>query len=496
MAQTRPIPSEDAEWSYGKSAPWWDDEIQTAHRELTQAEHSFRRVGTQEAYDLLMGIQSTFQHLRHKKKQDSWRAYCESFDEHTSISELFNAAKRFRNRSSSSDPGMSDETLQLFAKRLAPDSVTQAPTFDQSETGPDEYFGREFTMEELKDVLSSVTDSAPGIDRIRYSMVSCLPHEAKQFLLDCYNEAYRESRAPAWWKIARVIAIKKPGKDARKPESWRPICLLSVLRKVYEKLQLLRLEYWAERNGILADTQYGFRKGRSTMDCLTILLNYIYMAFEKRQVVVASFLDIEGAFDNVDINVLCNKLRGLGVPSNIVRMIWDMMSERSLVFEYQRGGKFQRVGNVGLPQGASDSPFMYNIYTHDLHTVLGEGVEMVEFADDVAMVTMDKNVERAVNRMQRSMDAVRTYFRGLGLELSEKKTIAQIFSRCHVQIYPELTLPSRDGDTRVSIWNREVAATYLGRKLDRKLLMNADMDYTVKRCEQMLNFMRAIAGTW
>ena len=495
-AQTKSLPSDEQAWQYSTTSPWWDEEVGVAHRSLIQAERFFKRSGTQDAFDQVMEKQREFQRLRHTKKQESWRSRCEEFDEHTPLSELFGAARRYRNRAAASEPTMTDETLHLFAKRLAPDSTFCPPTFEQSRDDPIGELSDEFTMDEFETVLASANDSAPGVDRIKYSMLTHLTHESKQFLLDLYNEAYRESKVPAWWKVAKVVAIKKPGKDAREPSAWRPISLLSVVRKVFEKLQLLRLEFWAERNQILSDHQWAFRKGRSTMDCLTLLLNHIYSAFERKQVVVAVFLDIEGAFDNVDINILCEKLMWLGVSRKSLKMIWELMSERRLLFESASGEVFERVGYKGLPQGASNSPFMYAAYTQDLCEVLGPEVEIIEFADDVAILTRHKDEEMATRSMQVALDSVWQWFRRHGLTLSCTKTVAQMFSRRHTLYLPELTVQSPTSSDRIDIWNKEPSVTYLGRKFDRKLLMNVDVAYSVKRCEQRINFMRSITGTW
>ena len=50
-----------------------------------------------------------------------------------------------------------------------------------------------------------------------------------------------------------------------------------------------------------------------------MLLNYIYAAFEMKEIVVPVFLDIEDAFDTVNIDILCNKLRRLGILSWVFR---------------------------------------------------------------------------------------------------------------------------------------------------------------------------------
>jgi hypothetical protein len=46
---------------------------------------------------------------------------------------------------------------------------------------------------------------------------------------------------PAQWKVAKIIPHVKPGKPPNEPLSCRPISLLSILSKVYEKLLLRRL---------------------------------------------------------------------------------------------------------------------------------------------------------------------------------------------------------------------------------------------------------------
>ena len=495
-SQTKSLPAEDGAWSYSRVTPWWDEEVGAAHRETRAADKAFRRLGTPESFDLFIAAQQSFQRLRHRKKKASWQAYCESFNERTSISELFNAARRYRNRIAASDPTMDGNTLHQFACKLAPDFVQNQPSHDQAVDNQSSDFDADFTLNELEAVLANVSDSAPGEDRISYSMITHLAQEDKQFLLDCYNEAYRESKIPAWWKVAKVIGIKKPGKDPSKAESWRPICLLSVLRKIFEKLQLLRLEHWVESAGLLSEGQFGFRKGRSTMDFLTLLLNYISSAFERKEVVVAVFLDVKGAFDNVNIEILCNKLQQLGAPQRLVNTTWTMMNERVLHFENEAGEKVTRSGYVGLPQGAPNSPLMYAVYTQDLHQVTGDEVDMIEFADDSTLIIRHKDERRAVDYMQVAVDNVVSRYRSLGLEVSESKTVAQIFSRRHTTVQPELTIRAGTGENRVSIWNQDVAVTYLGRRLDRKLLMNADILYTQQRCEKRLNFMRSVAGTW
>jgi hypothetical protein len=63
-----------------------------------------------------------------------------------------------------------------------------------------------------------------------------------------------------------------------------------------------RLDFRAKKNGILAPTQYGFRKRRGTRDCLALLTTDISTSFEMKRQTVVAFLNISGAYDNVLIN--------------------------------------------------------------------------------------------------------------------------------------------------------------------------------------------------
>lgn len=64
----------------------------------------------------------------------------------------------------------------------------------------------------------------------------------------------------------------------------------------------------------LSSTQYGFRKGKSTRDCLAILLTDIKLAFSEKKIVGAVFLDIKAAYDNINIETFIQQMNGKGAP--------------------------------------------------------------------------------------------------------------------------------------------------------------------------------------
>jgi hypothetical protein len=65
-----------------------------------------------------------------------------------------------------------------------------------------------------------------------------------------------------------------------------------------------RLDYGAEKYDVLSSSQYFFRKGRGTRDCFALLTTDVQTSFERKQQMVAAFIDILRAYDNVLIGIL------------------------------------------------------------------------------------------------------------------------------------------------------------------------------------------------
>ncbi|CAB0039944.1 unnamed protein product [Trichogramma brassicae] len=65
----------------------------------------------------------------------------------------------------------------------------------------------------------------------------------------------------------------KPGKPAAEPSSYRPLCMLDTAGKILERIMVCRLEAHTEGPAGLADSQFGFRKRRSTVDAIQTVLS-------------------------------------------------------------------------------------------------------------------------------------------------------------------------------------------------------------------------------
>jgi len=146
-------------------------------------------------------------------------------------------------------------------------------------------------------------------------------------LLKIYNDILFEGTIPEQWKQSLMVLILKP--DAN---GFRPICLLSCLSKIMEKMIYNRIQWYIESQHIIPDSQLGFRPDRSCIDSLVILSSEIHKGFISKSITFAAFLDIKGAFDNVITNILVQELENIGIPAKVRMFISNLISSRVLHF--------------------------------------------------------------------------------------------------------------------------------------------------------------------
>jgi hypothetical protein len=80
---------------------------------------------------------------------------------------------------------------------------------------------------------------APGYDLITGKVLQELSHKGLRAITQIYNAILEYF--PCHWKVGQIIMIVKPEKNADDVTLYRPISLLPILSKVFEKILLLRL---------------------------------------------------------------------------------------------------------------------------------------------------------------------------------------------------------------------------------------------------------------
>ena len=135
---------------------------------------------------------------------------------------------------------------------------------------------------------------APGIDQVENEAMVTMADLISPSLAKAFNACKKHGVFPTQWKEARLIPVLKDNNRGRGvASSYRPICLLSVIGKIFEKLMKDRILERVE----ISPFQYGFRKGKCTTDAVEKVINEAKMAQEKMVVII--MVDIESAFNSL-----------------------------------------------------------------------------------------------------------------------------------------------------------------------------------------------------
>ncbi|WP_406707094.1 RNA-directed DNA polymerase [Sodalis sp.] len=161
-----------------------------------------------------------------------------------------------------------------------------------------------------------------------------MPRKAVVFLTTVFNSILGTTKFPLQWKYSHILMILKPNKDSRNPSSYRPISLLPVCSKIFEKLIYKRILEILTSKQILPEHQFGFRSLHSTIHQLHRVTDYISVALEKRLYAAGVFLDVAQAFDRVSHNGLLFK-RKYFLPSTYYLILLPFLSDR--FFSVQQG---------------------------------------------------------------------------------------------------------------------------------------------------------------
>ena len=173
----------------------------------------------------------------------------------------------------------------------------------------------------------------------------------------CSSRKYfKDGKFPSILKQTKIVPLHKAvSKD--EINNYRPISLLIVWSKVFERVMYNRIYTYFETFGLFHPNQFGFRKKHSTIDAIAKLTEKVRESLNGQ--VATFFIDLRKAFDMIDHQILLQKLELYGIRGVCLRWISDYLSERQQCASVKTCNSSWLTLNCGVPQGSKLGPLLF-----------------------------------------------------------------------------------------------------------------------------------------
>ena len=317
-----------------------------------------------------------------------------------------------------------------------PDSpFTKDPDFAEPEINSP-CFDESFIIceEDIICAINSIeSNSACGPDGVPAVLLKNCAAELAVPLTLLWNESYRISTVPEFYKQTFVAPLFKKGDRAR-AANYRPVALTSHIVKIYERVLRKAMVDFIEANELLCDHQHGFRRGRS---CLTQLLSHfddIFSNLCNGADTDAIYLDFAKAFDKVDHQLLIKKLRKYHFSEHLISWIASFLSNRSQHVVVNGMTSFLAMIISGVPQGSVLGPLLFILFINDMQGCISLSTIRF-FADDTRLL---KHIfcHTDSSELQKDLDSVIKWSKENNMSLHEDKFEVMIHKhRPHSLLY-------------------------------------------------------------
>ncbi|XP_043480509.1 uncharacterized protein LOC122510137 [Leptopilina heterotoma] len=245
-----------------------------------------------------------------------------------------------------------------------------------------------------------------------------------------------------------------------------------------------RLEHHVEYVDGIPMNQFGFRRGRSTSDCVSVFVSDVTRGFVSREHTLALAVDLKGAFSNILPQSIYNRLIELKVSARIINFISFITTVKHLFFNAE--SKEFRDSYIGVPQGGVLSPLLFNLSLSRIGEVMPGVVKWLMFADDLLLDITSKDLQSSLRLLEKAITDLTPWLAEVGLSISPGKSQLTIFSRAN-ENFENCFIKIED-----TVVSAQTDMTYLGIILDKKLTWQKHIREISQKATKTLNLIKSM----
>ena len=283
------------------------------------------------------------------------------------------------------------------------------------------------TNEVVLKLLEEINPSkAVGIDNMGGKFLSDGAPVLKNPITKLCNLSISLSKFPRKCKIAKMKPLYKKG-SKMEAKNYRPISLLPLVSKVFEKVIHTQTQSFLDQNKILYKFQSGFRQNHSTDTSLSYLNDKILRGFDEGLFTGMILIDLQKAFDTIDHEIFLKKIKYIGFSDTTVNWYKSYLEDRCFVINIEGCFSEEASLNCGVPQGSILGPLIFLIYVNDMSQAVD--CDLYLYADDSCLVYSGKDVCTIEDVLNKNFNTLCDWFvtNRLSIHFGEDKTKSIIF---------------------------------------------------------------------
>ena len=350
------------------------------------------------------------------------------------------------------------------------------------------------SREEIHEILRKLKrKKALGYDDIPVSLIIDGAAQISGPLSSLINRCLRQSVFPSAEKWAKVTPVYKSGERSLM-DNYRPISVLPVLSKVFERVVYQQLYSYLEEYELLSQRQFGFRNKSSTQHAVNLFSNCIRQGMDRGLLTGAVFVDLRKAYDTVDHSRVLSKLPLYGINVSIYPYM-ELKWFESYLFDRKQFVQFDGVKSAtqsvfcGVPQGSILGPLLFTLLINDIDLQLNH-CEIILYADDAVIYCVHKTCDIIESQLNTDIDQVAHWLAKNNLVANLKRT------KTECVLFGTSQRPSKSAPLEIKMNGHSITESknyeYLGVTLDKNLNFNEHLEKTFKKISSRIKLLSRV----
>ena len=207
--------------------------------------------------------------------------------------------------------------------------------------------------------------------------------------------------------------------------NYRPVSILPIVSKIFEKEMVRQLENYFE--DILSPYISGFRKTHSCETVLIRMVEHIKKSLDHGKIVCAILMDLSKAFDCISHKLLIAKFRSYGLSMSACHLLTSYLRDRTQRVKLgNTKSKWLHI-DKGSAQGSILGPFCYNVFTNDMLSIVSDNIEIYNYADDNTVICSGYEYEDIKAELMLNVDKIIDWFRDNHMKVNPDKFQCIVF---------------------------------------------------------------------